>query len=159
MTRVLAAAAALTLVACAQQVPPPEVGAPSAHPMRDYDLGTTTSTARPSTTAPRRVSRNLAGGRRGTGTVPATSPASDRWARLRQCESGGNYANKSNPKYRGAYQAAWTTWSDYWRRHGRPDLVGIDPADASVADQDSFAHGLYAESGARPWPQCGRYVK
>lgn len=72
-------------------------------------------------------------------------------------ESGGNYrAVSPSGKYRGAYQADQRTWDGTWRRHGRPDLVGADPADASSADQDQFASHLYAERGTQPWPNRGR---
>lgn len=74
-------------------------------------------------------------------------------------ESGGNYANKSNPTYRGAYQADRSTWNGFWTRHHRPDLVGTDPANASHADQDAFAAGLYSERGIQPWPRRGACVR
>lgn len=72
----------------------------------------------------------------------------DVFAKIRQCESGGNYANKKNPTYRGAYQFSYGTWAS----------VGGsgDPADASPAEQDMRAQMLYARRGASPWPVCGR---
>lgn len=67
--------------------------------------------------------------------------------KLRTCEAGGNYANKNNPLYRGAYQFSYDTWADRF---------GIyDPADASPAQQDQAAHDQYMRSGWRPWPVCG----
>jgi len=72
------------------------------------------------------------------------------WAALRQCESGGNYANKSNPKYRGAYQFSYATW--------RSVGGSGDPADASPAEQDMRAQMLYERSGAGQWPRCGRHL-
>ena len=72
-----------------------------------------------------------------------TKADSDAWARLRQCESGGNYANKNNPKYRGAYQFSYSTWAG---------VGGTgDPADASPAEQDMRAQMLDARSGWGPW--------
>lgn len=74
------------------------------------------------------------------------------WDLLRQCESGGNYA-AVNPSgaFRGAYQFHMTTW--YM-------LGGVgDPIDALTADQDYRAQVLYDMLGAKPWPQCGRYLK
>ncbi len=68
-------------------------------------------------------------------------------AKLRQCEAGGNYANKSNPLYRGAYQFGFTTWANRY---------GIrDPADATPAQQDQAARDLYVSRGWQPWPHCG----
>lgn len=72
------------------------------------------------------------------------------WEALKRCESGGNYANKSNPKYRGAYQFSYSTWAS---------VGGTgDPADAPPAEQDMRAQLLYQRSGARPWPHCGRLL-
>ena len=68
-------------------------------------------------------------------------------AKLRACESGGNYANKNNPKYRGAYQFSYSTWGN---RYGI-----YDPADASPAQQDQAVRDDYLRSGWRPWPHCG----
>lgn len=68
-------------------------------------------------------------------------------AKLRACESGGNYANKKNPMYRGAYQYSYSTWGNKY---------GIyDPADASPAQQDQAAWETYQRRGWQPWPHCG----
>lgn len=72
------------------------------------------------------------------------------WAALRQCESGGNYGNKKNPKYRGAYQFSYSTW--------RSVGGSGDPADASVEEQDHRARILYQRSGRGQWPVCGRLL-
>jgi Transglycosylase-like domain len=53
--------------------------------------------------------------------------------------------------YRGAYQFSQSTWNNAALRAGRLDLVGIDPAAASVADQDLLALDLYHWQGAGPW--------
>ena len=69
-------------------------------------------------------------------------------AKLRQCEAGGNYANKNNPKYRGAYQYDYSTWANY---------QGIyDPADAAPAIQDQKVWETYQRRGWSPWPNCGK---
>lgn len=71
----------------------------------------------------------------------------DALAKLRACEAGGNYANKNNPLYRGAYQFSYSTWANKY---------GIyDPADASPAQQDQAARELYLRRGWQPWPHCG----
>ena len=67
-------------------------------------------------------------------------------ARLRACESGGNYANKKNPKYRGAYQYDYSTWANYGGYY--------DPADAPPAMQDEKAWLTYQRRGWQPWPSC-----
>jgi hypothetical protein len=86
-------------------------------------------------------------------------PAPEKWAALRECESGGDYTI-TNPsgKYRGAYQFDRSTWNSVAGRHD-PSLVGVDPAAASPADQDAMALALYVERGARPWPHCGRHLR
>jgi len=70
----------------------------------------------------------------------------DALARLRSCESGGNYANKKNPKYRGAYQYDYSTWANY--------MGFYDPADAPAAAQDEKAWETYQRRGWQPWPSC-----
>lgn len=68
------------------------------------------------------------------------------FAALRQCESGGNYANKNNSLYRGAYQFSYQTWANYGGYY--------DPADAPPAVQDKAALELYQRRGWQPWPAC-----
>jgi Transglycosylase-like domain len=73
------------------------------------------------------------------------------WARLRMCESSGNYrALSPGGLYRGAYQFDLTTWI----------TVGGtgDPIDASPEEQDMRAQTLYDRRGKEPWPVCGRYL-
>ncbi len=53
--------------------------------------------------------------------------------------------------YRGAYQFSRSTWNSTADHAGRPDLVGVDPAEASMIDQDLMALDLYAWQGATPW--------
>jgi len=53
--------------------------------------------------------------------------------------------------YRGAYQFSRSTWNSTALRAGRLDLVGVDPAAASVADQDLLAFDLHQWQGAGPW--------
>lgn len=79
-------------------------------------------------------------------------------ARLRQCESGGNYrAVSSTGAYRGAYQFSRTTWNGVAAKH-YPHLRGVDPVHASPYDQDRMARALWAMSGRTPWPICGKRV-
>ncbi|HVE80741.1 MAG TPA: transglycosylase family protein [Candidatus Dormibacteraeota bacterium] len=78
--------------------------------------------------------------------APAAAATGDVWAKLRQCESGGNYANKRNPKYRGAYQFDYGTWGGYGGYN--------DPADAPPEVQDAKARDTQARRGWSPWPAC-----
>ena len=79
-------------------------------------------------------------------------------ARLRDCESDGNYQSVSaNGRFRGAYQFNQATWDGVANRHFGW-LEGLDPASVEPWWQDSMARALWSESGARPWPHCGRNV-
>ena len=68
-------------------------------------------------------------------------------AKIRHCESRGNYSIvSSSGKYRGAYQFDRRTWQG---------VGGAgDPAAASPAEQDYRALILYRQRGRRPWPNC-----
>lgn len=68
------------------------------------------------------------------------------WAALRQCESGGNYAENTANGYFGAYQFSQATWSGLGYP-GRPDL---EPP----AMQDAAAQRLQAQGGWGEWPAC-----
>lgn len=154
--RTLAAAAALTLVACAQQVPPPEVTAPSHRPPRDHDLGTTTTTARTSTTRAARSGGSrtaLRGYERSAPSVAPVSrsaPTSLNWAALRRCESGDRNLNTGNGYY-GYHQFNDRTWRSVT---GRRDHA----SDASFAEQQAAAEKLYSQRGGAPWPYCRRFL-
>jgi hypothetical protein len=70
------------------------------------------------------------------------------FARLRQCESNGNYATNTGNGYYGAYQFSADTWH----------ALGYDglPSDAPPEVQDEAAHRLQARSGWGQWPACSR---
>jgi hypothetical protein len=72
---------------------------------------------------------------------------------VRQRESGGNYGiyNTGGSGAAGAYQFLPGTWNGIAASSGRTDLVGVDPAQASPADQDAMAQALYAQQGSAPW--------
>lgn len=74
---------------------------------------------------------------------------SETLARIRHCESRGNYSIVSaSGRYRGAYQFDYVTWQG---------MGGTgDPAAASPAEQDYRALLLLRARGTRPWPHCGR---
>lgn len=79
-------------------------------------------------------------------------------ARLRQCESGGDYQAVSyGGAYRGAYQFSQVSWDGVARQH-YPQYVGMDPAAAPPEVQDAMTRALWSTSGPRPWPVCGYRV-
>ena len=79
--------------------------------------------------------------------APAAASSSD-FARLRGCESGGNYAINTGNGYYGAYQFSAGTW----RGLGYQGL----PHQASPATQDAAAARLQSAQGWQPWPGCAR---
>ena len=80
--------------------------------------------------------------------APAAAPSSlsDDFARLRQCESGGDYGDNTGNGYYGAYQFSQSTWEGL-------GYSGL-PSDASPAQQDQAAQQLQAARGWSPWPSC-----
>ncbi|MGE0879528.1 MAG: transglycosylase family protein [Acidimicrobiia bacterium] len=117
--------------------------------------------AQRTTTAPTRTTTPAPATTRKPAPTPKPLPlqegdlTDDQLAKLRACESGGNYSVRSNSRYRGAYQFDRGTWDRTAAHAGRLDLVGVDPSDADPADQDAMARQLYREAGAAPWPTCG----
>jgi len=85
----------------------------------------------------------------------AGGPSDAQLARLRNCESNGNYgAVSSSGRYRGAYQFSRSTWNS--TAGGFLDAyVNIDPAKAAPHIQDAMARLLWKHSGTSPWPHCG----
>ncbi|HSK38652.1 MAG TPA: transglycosylase family protein [Arenibaculum sp.] len=79
---------------------------------------------------------------------PRAVPTGDAWARLRQCESGGNYRINTGNGFYGAYQFHPRTW----RGLGFPGL----PHQAPPEMQDEAARKLQARSGWGQWPACSR---
>jgi hypothetical protein len=78
----------------------------------------------------------------------ANAATADDFARLRQCESGGNYAINTGNGFYGAYQFDTGTWHGL----GYPGL----PSAAPPAMQDEAAYKLYDSRGWSPWPACSR---
>jgi hypothetical protein len=76
------------------------------------------------------------------------------WDHLVQCESRGDYT-EVNPvgPYLGAFQFLQSTW-DWVAGIHYPLLVGVDPRNASPAEQHRMAYALYGMQGWRPWPAC-----
>jgi hypothetical protein len=78
----------------------------------------------------------------------ATAATADDFARLRQCESGGNYSINTGNGFYGAYQFDRGTWNGLGYP-GRADQ-------ASPATQDAAAAKLQSQRGWSPWPACSR---
>ena len=78
----------------------------------------------------------------------AQAASADDFARLRMCESGGNYATNTGNGFYGAYQFDLRTW------HGQ-GYSGL-PSDAAPATQDAAAQSLQSQRGWEPWPSCSR---
>ncbi|MBK5288020.1 MAG: transglycosylase family protein [Acidimicrobiia bacterium] len=76
---------------------------------------------------------------------------------IKRRESRGQYdVVNSSSGAAGAYQFMPGTWDNNARSAGRTDLVGVNPANASAADQDQMAQHLLATQGLRPWGgSCG----
>jgi hypothetical protein len=91
-------------------------------------------------------------------SAPSTSSNGGVLDCIKQRESGGNYGvyNSQGSGAAGAYQFMPSTWNSIAASTGRSDLVGVDPAQASVADQDAMAAALYQQQGTAPWGgACG----
>ncbi len=95
-----------------------------------------------------------------TGFIPPVPVASDspsqdpflKCTRAHESDTAGGYrAVSPDGVYRGAYQFLPSTWNNVARAAGRPDLVGVDPAAASPADQDQLALWLFQHGGPGPW--------
>ena len=72
-------------------------------------------------------------------TQPTASLSRQEWLlKLRQCESGGNYAINTGNGFYGAYQFMISTWNNIASKTGRQHLVGVRPDLASPADQDAM---------------------
>lgn len=91
--------------------------------------------------------RRRASAPRAKASSKATSSSGSGLAKIRACESGGNYgAVSANGKHRGAYQFDQQTWQS---------VGGTgDPAAASPAEQDRRASALQQQRGSSPWPSC-----
>ena len=106
------------------------------------------------------AARHGGGGWLATGFVPpapvaSQSPSQDPFLKCTRAhesdQAGGYRAVSPGGVYRGAYQFLRSTWDNTARAAGRPDLVGVDPAAASPADQDQLALFLFHRAGPAPW--------
>jgi hypothetical protein len=82
-------------------------------------------------------------------TLANAATAND-FARLRMCESSGNYSINTGNGFYGAYQFDLQTW------HGL-GYSGL-PSEASASTQDQAARQLQSARGWQPWPSCSRQL-
>jgi LysM repeat protein len=73
------------------------------------------------------------------------------WRKVANCESSGNPRAVNPAGYYGLFQFDLRTW--------RSVGGSGNPINASAAEQYMRAKRLYAERGASPWPNCGRYLR
>jgi len=88
--------------------------------------------------------------RRGTSSGGSVS-MSRAWRQVAECESGGNPRAVNPAGYYGLFQFDRRTW--------RSVGGSGNPANASASEQLMRAKRLYAQRGASPWPNCGRYLR
>ncbi len=80
-------------------------------------------------------------------------------ARLRACESNGNYGIvSSGGGYHGAYQFSQSTWDYVANRYYGGKWAGVAPSRVPAEWQDAFTRALYSELGRSPWPVCGKRI-
>ena len=138
---------------CPEQAQPTPV--PTATPTPTASpAGTPTATATPAATPTPTATPTPAPTILPDPTIPAGT-TEEQWEQLRQCNANGNYqhANPNGINF-GAYEFRQSSWDDLARRH-YPQLIGVNPRDASPADQNRMAYALYEERGWAPWPSCG----
>jgi cell wall-associated NlpC family hydrolase len=75
----------------------------------------------------------------------------DRWDRVAECESGGNWSANTGNGYSGGLQFDDRTW----RSHGGSTTHAYQ---ASKAEQKQVAERTLADQGADAWPTCGKHL-
>lgn len=127
-----------------RQLTPQATGKDSAVPLRTSKP----RHAKPSKTAPVLAAGGMTATIGASMSASASAASADDFARLRQCESGGNYAINTGNGFYGAYQFDLRTWHGLGYA-GRPD-------EAAPGTQDAAAHALQSQRGWSPWPACSR---
>lgn len=125
----------------------PEPGTGNCPERRSQPASAAAEASEPTRQKARKVKAKAAPAATKSGTQSGGAQTGGRLARIRSCESSGNYgAVSANGKYRGAYQFDRQTWAS----------VGGsgDPAAASPQEQDQRAAALYRQRGGTPWPSC-----
>lgn len=73
-------------------------------------------------------------------------------AKLRGCESGGNYRINTGNGYYGAYQFSASSW----RAWAPNEYKNVTADKAPPAAQDQAVRNYYVQSGWGPWPHCSK---
>lgn len=84
-------------------------------------------------------------------SAPTTGSDSARWARIAQCESGGNPTTNTGNGYYGLYQFTPSTWRAYGG-----SKYGANAHQATAAQQTEIARNVQRGQGWGAWPTCGR---
>ena len=115
---------------------------------RWYERATAELEAQRAAAAARTAHRTSSGGAGSSGNVLEC---------IKHRESRGQYgAVNGSSGAAGAYQFMPGTWNTNAASAGRTDLIGVNPAGASPADQDAMAQHLLATQGLGPWGgSCG----
>ena len=87
-------------------------------------------------------------------TTPAP-PSGDRWDRLADCETGGNWAANTGNGFGGGLQFAHQRSYSTWLSFGGGEYAA-HPWDASREQQIAVAEKVLASSGWGAWPGCSR---
>ena len=117
-----------------QEQPRTQAPAPSASP--DSSGGSSSSGG----------STSSGGSDGGTGTTTESGVGDDVWAKLAQCESGGNPRTNTGNGFYGMYQFTLETWRS---------LGGTGyPHEADAATQTEMAKRLQQRAGWGQWPGC-----
>jgi resuscitation-promoting factor RpfB len=97
---------------------------------------------------------------RGTAPVPLSSNLSTWLAKLRGCESGGNYADNTGNGYYGAYQFSSSTWNSLGTGYARADLAPPSVQDSAIVKNTNRSGaglagqnpGCYRSTGISAFP-------
>ena len=117
-------------------------------PEQSQGQGQSQSQGQGQTQAPSESSGGSGGSASGgsAGTTGGGAGDDDVWAKLAQCESGGNPATNTGNGFYGMYQFTLETWQS---------LGGTGyPHEADAATQTAMAKKLQAQSGWGQWPGC-----
>lgn len=164
---IFALASVPTVMALSPEHPPSTAAAPivragppatisNAALLRKLGETTTTSTTAPPTTTT--TTRRTVTTRASRSRPVTVAPSSPNRQVVLDCialhEGNPAYTNGigTAKKYRGRYQFDQDSWNKVAAKYGRPDLVGVDVAAASPADQDDMAWRYYEHSKYGPWP-------
>jgi hypothetical protein len=79
----------------------------------------------------------------------------DRWDRLAQCETGGNWATNTGNGFGGGLQFMHQSAYSAWLSYGGSEFTTA-PWEATREQQIVVAERILAGSGWRAWPGCSR---